>query len=53
MKLIFLETSAGEQYPGFCASHIAPHFTPVHDEIAPALAEKGITVAYDGMVVVS
>jgi len=35
----------------FCASHIAPHFTPVHDDIAPAMAEKGITVAYDGMEV--
>ena len=33
----------------FCASHLAPHFSPVHDEIEPALAEKGITVAYDGM----
>ena len=35
----------------FCATHIAPHFTPVHDEIAPVMAEKGITVAYDGMTV--
>jgi len=33
----------------FCVSHIAPHFTPVDDEIAPVTAEKGITVAYDGM----
>ena len=33
----------------FCASHLAPHFMPVHDEIAPVMAEKGITVAYDGM----
>ena len=35
----------------FCATHIAPHFTPVHDEIAPVMAQKGVTVAYDGMVV--
>jgi len=35
----------------FCATHIAPHFTPVHEEIAPLMAEKGVTVAYDGMVV--
>jgi phosphoribosyl 1,2-cyclic phosphate phosphodiesterase len=34
-----------------CATHIAPHFTPVHDEIAPIMQEKGITVAYDGMTV--
>ena len=33
----------------FCTSHLAPHFMPVHDEIAPVLAERGITVAYDGM----
>lgn len=35
----------------FCASHICPHFTPVHDEVAPMMAEKGITVAYDGLSV--
>jgi len=33
----------------FCASHICPHFSPVHDEYAPILAEQGITLAYDGM----
>ncbi|HIE29596.1 TPA: hypothetical protein EYP66_20185 [Candidatus Poribacteria bacterium] len=36
----------------FCISHISPHFTPLHDEIAPIMAEKGITVAYDGMEVI-
>jgi len=35
----------------FCTSHIAPHFTPVHDEVAPLMAEKGVAVAYDGMMV--
>jgi len=35
----------------FYASHICPHFSPVHDEYAPALSEKGITLAYDGMKV--
>ena len=35
----------------FCATHIAPHFTPVHDEVAPMMAEKGVTVAYDGMTI--
>lgn len=35
----------------FCASHLCPHFTPVHDEVAPVMAKDGITVAYDGMVV--
>ncbi|MDD2708655.1 MAG: hypothetical protein PHV34_11755 [Verrucomicrobiae bacterium] len=33
----------------FCASHLSPHFAPVHDELAPLLAGKGITAAYDGM----
>jgi phosphoribosyl 1,2-cyclic phosphate phosphodiesterase len=35
----------------FCATHICPHFSPVHDEYAPILAEHGITLAYDGMKV--
>jgi len=33
----------------FCISHLCPHFTPVHDEIAPLMAKKGIIIAYDGM----
>jgi len=33
----------------FCVSHLCPHWTPPHDEIAPAMAQKGITVAYDGL----
>ncbi len=33
----------------FCVSHMSPHFTPIYDEIAPVMAEKGITIAYDGM----
>lgn len=35
----------------FCTSHVAPHFAPIHDEYAPILEEKGITLAYDGMKV--
>lgn len=35
----------------FCVSHICPHWTPPHDEIAPVMAEKGITMAYDGFSV--
>jgi len=33
----------------FCVSHLCPHFTPIYDEIAPIMAKKGITIAYDGM----
>ncbi len=32
-----------------CASHIGPHFAPIHDEYAPLLKAEGITVAYDGL----
>ena len=35
----------------FCASHICPHFAPIHDEYAPILEERGITLAFDGMKV--
>lgn len=35
----------------FCASHICPHFSPVYDEYAPVLEEKGITLSFDGMKV--
>ncbi|MCX7016823.1 MAG: MBL fold metallo-hydrolase [Candidatus Sumerlaeota bacterium] len=35
----------------FCVSHLCPHWTPVHDEIAPVMAEKGVTIAYDGLSV--
>ncbi|MGQ9515110.1 MAG: MBL fold metallo-hydrolase [Thermoproteota archaeon] len=33
----------------FCATHFCPHFSPVHDLIAPKLAREGILAAYDGM----
>ena len=35
----------------FCTSHICPHFAPIHDEYAPILEERGITLAFDGMKV--
>lgn len=34
----------------FFLTHMAPHWTPPYDIYAPMMAEKGITVAYDGMV---
>lgn len=33
----------------FLVSHLSPHFSPPHDEIAPIMRRKGIIVAYDGM----
>lgn len=35
----------------FCISHICPHFSPIHDEYAPILKEKVITLTFDGMKV--
>ncbi len=48
-RRLFEERSLLKPGAKFCATHIAPHWTPVHDEIAPAMAEKGITIAYDGL----
>lgn len=33
----------------FCATHFCPHFSPVHDIVAPRLAVEGIVASYDGM----
>lgn len=39
----------GEETP-FFLTHMSPHWTPPYDVYAPMMAEKGITVAYDGLV---
>jgi len=46
---IFKERGLLREGARFCVSHISPHFSPVHDELAPTMAKKGITIAYDGM----
>jgi predicted secreted protein len=46
---MFLEKNMLKNGGLFCVSHIAPHFTPMHDEIAPAMSDKGITIEYDGL----
>lgn len=33
----------------FCISHLSPHNTPLHEELASVMAKKGITAAYDGL----
>jgi phosphoribosyl 1,2-cyclic phosphate phosphodiesterase len=48
---LFVEHNLLKPGAEFIATHICPHWTPIHDEIAPAMAEKGITIAYDGMKV--
>ncbi len=34
----------------FFLTHLCPHWTPPYDLYAPEMAEKGFTVAYDGMI---
>lgn len=46
---LFRERRLLKEGTPFCATHICPHWTPIHDEIAPIMAAKGITVAYDGL----
>jgi phosphoribosyl 1,2-cyclic phosphate phosphodiesterase len=35
----------------FAISHMCPHWTPVHNDLAPRMKKLGITVAYDGLAV--
>jgi phosphoribosyl 1,2-cyclic phosphate phosphodiesterase len=37
--------------PDYYVTHVAPHGCPPHDEYAPVLEEKGLTLAYDGLVI--
>jgi phosphoribosyl 1,2-cyclic phosphate phosphodiesterase len=36
--------------PDYYVTHVAPHWCPPHDEYSPVLAEKGLSLAYDGLV---
>ncbi len=47
---MLLEKGCINQDTPFYLTHMAPHWTPPHDIYAPMMAEKGFTVAYDGMV---
>jgi len=51
LRRLFLEDGLIKEETPFYVSHICPHHTPVHDEIAPLYAKKGITIAYDGLTV--
>jgi len=51
LRSLFLEDGLIKEETPFCVSHICPHHTPVHDEIAPLFARRGITIAYDGLVI--
>lgn len=48
---LFLSRNLLKKGAKFCVTHMSPHFTPVHDEIAPVMKKKGITIAYDGLKV--
>ncbi|MDD2706613.1 MAG: MBL fold metallo-hydrolase [Verrucomicrobiae bacterium] len=46
---LFKDDGLMKENSNFCVSHVCPHFFPIHDDIAPALAQKGIVLACDGM----
>ena len=36
--------------PDYYITHLAPHWCPPHDEYSPIVEEKGLKLAYDGLV---
>jgi hypothetical protein len=46
---LFQERELLKPGASFCVSHLCPHWTPVHDALAPMMEQKGITIAYDGL----
>jgi phosphoribosyl 1,2-cyclic phosphate phosphodiesterase len=36
--------------PDYFVTHVSPHWCPPHDEYSPVLAEFGLKLAYDGLV---
>jgi len=48
---LFQEHGLLKEGARFCISHISPHWNPIHDDLAPMMAEKGITVPYDGLTI--
>jgi hypothetical protein len=36
--------------PDYYITHVAPHWCPPHDEYSPIVEEKGLKLAYDGLV---
>lgn len=46
---MFVDAKLLKRGSRFCVSHISSHFSPVYEDIAPVMAEKGINVAYDGL----
>ena len=46
----FNENKLWKDKPDFYISHMSPHWCPPHDEYAPIVEEKGLKLAYDGLV---
>ena len=46
----FNQNKLWKNTPDYYVTHVAPHWCPPHDEYAPVLAEHGLTLAYDGLV---
>lgn len=50
MLAFFTENGLWVDKPNMWLSHIAPHWTPPHDEYSQEMEQYGIGVAFDGMV---
>ena len=46
----FNENKLWKDKPDYYLTHMSPHWCPPHDEYSPIAAEKGMTLAYDGLV---
>jgi len=53
MRLLefFNDNKLWKNTPDYYLTHIAPHWSPPHDEYAPIVEQKGFKLAYDGMVI--
>ncbi len=50
MLAFFTDNGLWKDKPNMWLSHMAPHWTPPHDEYSKEMEQYGIGVAYDGMV---
>ena len=48
----FNENKLWKNKPEYYLTHIAPHWSPPHDEYAPAVEAAGMKLAYDGLEII-
>ena len=46
----FNENKLWKDKPDYYITHVAPHWCPPHDEYSPIVEEKGLKLAYDGLI---